>query len=83
MAAMTDELQTTMIRRWKIMSYVGTRIEVVDNRNNRDKTIQVFERVPYNWTSALMRTRYGIAEHLSIYRAENDEPRELISAGRR
>ena len=62
--------------------YVGTRIEIVDNRNNRNKTIQTFERVPINWNTTVMRKRYGIADHLSIYRTEDDGPRELISAGR-
>ena len=59
--------------------YVSIQIIIVNPRNGRE--IDKHPRVPYNWTGKVIRERFGIAEHLSIYR-EEDGQRILISAGR-
>ncbi len=61
-------------------------IEVWDERlylADTPKRIATHENVPGDWTTNTIVERFGIGEHLTLYRSSRDEPRHIIHGSHR
>ena len=59
------------------------RPEIVDARGGQIKIVAQFPNVPENWETKDILQRFGIAEHLTVWRSYDGGARRMIQEGRR